>query len=151
MIQRRLCYNPATFDIMIPKDPTLTLEYWFWWRSWKLLVAPATYGLLKWRLSEKVANSYSVHKMVPSLSLLNYRTVLHFFYSLYIVCWHTSINYQLSSASQLSLAQLEERKTVTVQRVIVILRPAVRSREGRLSFAISTSVHRIGFVVADGK
>ena len=34
----------------------------------------------------------------------------------------------------LSLAQLEERKTVTVRRAIVILRPAVRSREGRLFF-----------------
>ena len=49
-------------------------------------------------------------------------------------CIRSGINQQLSSASQLSLAQLEERKTVTVQRAIVILRPAVRSREGRLFF-----------------
>jgi hypothetical protein len=37
------------------------------------------------------------------------------------------INQKLSTA-QLSLAQLEERKTVTVQRAIVILRPAVRCK-----------------------
>ena len=41
---------------------------------------------------------------------------------------------EIRLACQLSLAQLEERKTVTVQRAIVILRPAVRSREGRLFF-----------------
>jgi hypothetical protein len=33
-----------------------------------------------------------------------------------------------SNCDQLSLAQLEERKTVTVQRAIVILRPAVRCK-----------------------
>ena len=46
---------------------------------------------------------------------------------------------EICLAYQLSLAQLEERKTVTVQRAIVILRPAVRSREGRHFFCLFES------------
>ena len=69
----------------------------------------------------------------------------------YIFFWiRSGIHQQLSSASQLSLAQLEERKTVTVQRAIVILRPAVRSREGRRFFCRSDILYRWGIVGVDG-
>lgn len=50
----------------------------------------------------------------------------------------------------LSLAQLEERKTVTVQRAIVILRPAVRSREGRHFFCHLNILYRSRIVDVDG-